>query len=204
MNFLAHAFLSFNHPEILVGNMVSDFVKGKKQYDFPAAIRTGIVLHRAIDAYTDLHPVTRAMKNFYKEEYGLYGSVLADVSYDYFLANDENLFPKDESLLSFTKATYDHIADHEDILPENFLMAFSYMKKQDWLFHYRSDEGIAKSFAGVQRRSSYMKTTDIAMQIFKENKLPMQSLYEEFFPELQEYALTKLEALISSACISLK
>lgn len=30
MNYLAHAYLSFDEPEILVGNMISDFVKGKK------------------------------------------------------------------------------------------------------------------------------------------------------------------------------
>jgi acyl carrier protein phosphodiesterase len=35
MNYLAHAYLSFNDPEILVGNMISDFVKGKKKFDSP-------------------------------------------------------------------------------------------------------------------------------------------------------------------------
>ncbi len=35
MNYLAHAYLSFNDPEILVGNMISDFVKGKKKFDYP-------------------------------------------------------------------------------------------------------------------------------------------------------------------------
>lgn len=35
MNYLAHAYLSFNDPEILVGNLISDFVKGKKKFDYP-------------------------------------------------------------------------------------------------------------------------------------------------------------------------
>jgi acyl carrier protein phosphodiesterase len=39
MNYLAHAYLSFNDPEILVGNMISDFVKGKKKFDFPLRIQ---------------------------------------------------------------------------------------------------------------------------------------------------------------------
>jgi hypothetical protein len=29
MNYLGHAYLSFNHQDILVGNMISDFIKGK-------------------------------------------------------------------------------------------------------------------------------------------------------------------------------
>ena len=30
MNYLAHAYLSFGYSELLVGNLISDFVKGKK------------------------------------------------------------------------------------------------------------------------------------------------------------------------------
>ena len=59
MNYLAHAYLSFNDPEILVGNMISDFVKGKKKFDYPLRIQAGIMLHRIIDEFTDGHPATR-------------------------------------------------------------------------------------------------------------------------------------------------
>ena len=64
MNYLAHAYLSFNRPGILVGNMISDFVKGKKKYDYPPDILSGIDLHRAIDDFTDMHPVTKSAKQF--------------------------------------------------------------------------------------------------------------------------------------------
>jgi acyl carrier protein phosphodiesterase len=37
MNYLAHACLSFGRPDILVGNMISDHIKGKKQFDYPKA-----------------------------------------------------------------------------------------------------------------------------------------------------------------------
>ncbi len=37
MNYLAHAYLSFNDPDVLAGNMISDFVKGKKKFDYPGA-----------------------------------------------------------------------------------------------------------------------------------------------------------------------
>ena len=42
MNYLAHACLSFGKPDILLGNMINDFIKGKKQFDYPAAIQKGI------------------------------------------------------------------------------------------------------------------------------------------------------------------
>ena len=31
VNYLAHAYLSFGIPDIVVGNLISDFIKGKKR-----------------------------------------------------------------------------------------------------------------------------------------------------------------------------
>jgi acyl carrier protein phosphodiesterase len=94
MNYLAHAYLSFEITDITVGNMISDFVKGKQKLDYPFAIQQGIVLHRAIDSFTDSHAVTRQAKSFFKEAYGLYAGPLVDVVYDHFLANDPLRFPE--------------------------------------------------------------------------------------------------------------
>ena len=42
MNFLAHAYLSFSQPEILVGNMISDFVKASKSSPIAQAYRKAL------------------------------------------------------------------------------------------------------------------------------------------------------------------
>jgi acyl carrier protein phosphodiesterase len=70
MNYLAHAWLSFNQPEILVGNMISDFVKGKKRFSFSERIQQGIMLHRSIDEFTDAHDATKKAKQFLKPVVG--------------------------------------------------------------------------------------------------------------------------------------
>src|SRR5215471_10788786 len=95
MNYLAHAYLSFQQPAILVGNMISDFVKGKKKFDFDDEIQKGIHLHRLIDEFTDEHAVTKEAKQVFKPYVGLYAGAFIDVAYDHFLANDENEFSKD-------------------------------------------------------------------------------------------------------------
>ena len=84
MNYLAHAYLSFNDPEILVGNMISDFVKGKKKFDYPIRIQSGITLHRMIDTFTDEHPATKEAKEFFRAYYRLYSGAFIDVVYDHF------------------------------------------------------------------------------------------------------------------------
>ncbi len=65
MNYLAHAYLSFNQPEIFLGNMISDFVKGKTKFGYPPGIQNGIALHRAIDEFTDAHPATKKAAAFF-------------------------------------------------------------------------------------------------------------------------------------------
>ena len=93
MNYLAHAYLSFNNPGILAGNMISDFVKGKRKYDYPQKIQQGIAVHREIDRFTDTHPVTKEAKEIFRPAYRLYAGPLIDVVYDHFLANDIDQFP---------------------------------------------------------------------------------------------------------------
>jgi len=156
VNYLAHAYLSFGIPEIVVGNLVSDFIKGKKKLDYPEAIQKGISLHRAIDTFTDTHPVTKKAKIFFREDYGLYAGALTDVVYDHFLANDTREFPSAAQLAGFAQSIYTQVGTREKILPERFARAFPYMRSQDWLYNYRFKEGIFNAFAGLARRAAYM------------------------------------------------
>src|SRR5207253_4064530 len=66
--------------------MISDFVKGKKKYDYPTRILAGINLHRSIDEFTDDHPVNKEVSKIFKPAYGRYGPAIVDVLYDHFLA----------------------------------------------------------------------------------------------------------------------
>jgi acyl carrier protein phosphodiesterase len=71
--------------------MISDFVKGRSQYNYQKNIQYGIKLHRDIDAFTDAHDATRAGKEIFRNDYRLYSGAILDIIYDYFLANDEKI-----------------------------------------------------------------------------------------------------------------
>ena len=117
MNLLAHAWLSFNQPDILVGNMISDYVKGKSKEAYPAEIQRGIMLHRAIDTFTDVHPSTIAAKQFFRPQYRLYAGAFVDVVYDHFLANDLLEFEDPASLNEFAQSSRVAIRVNEASLP---------------------------------------------------------------------------------------
>lgn len=198
MNYLAHAYLSFNNTDLLVGNMISDYVKGKKQYDFPLAIQNGIKLHRAIDDFTDTHHATMEIKQLFKPAYRLYAGAFTDVVYDYFLANDSNEFSSPEELKTFTQTTYQLLQLQSDYFPEKFALMFPYMREQDWLYNYRFNEGMQKSFGGLARRAKYIVETDTAYKFFIENKNYILQLYKVFFPDVKYFTINKIEELLNN------
>jgi len=184
MNYLAHAYLSFGRPGILVGNMISDHVKGKRKFDYPGQIQQGIAVHREIDRFTDTHPATKEAKEVFRPAYRLYAGSLMDVIYDHFLALDENEFT-DESLKAFTINTYAMLDQFTDHFPEKFSRMYPYMKAQNWLYNYRYRQGIEKSLAGLVRRAKYLEESDTAYLLFNEHYNKLKDLYQLFFPELK-------------------
>lgn len=196
MNFLAHAWLSFGRPEVLVGNMVSDFVKGKKKFDYPLLIQHGIQLHRETDAFTDAHPATAEAKEFFRPHYRLYSGAVVDVLYDYFLANDESVFPEG-SLLPFSEKVYQTLESFSDRLPDRFRYMLRYMKSENWLYNYRTEAGIEKSLHGLARRAERMPSSDAAFEIFLKRRAELQRCYVAFAPAVKEMAIQKLAVLLA-------
>lgn len=194
MNYLAHAYLSFQQKNILVGNMISDFVKGRKKLDYTPEIQDGINLHRLIDSFTDTHPATKEAKEIFRPVYRLYSGPFVDVIYDHFLAIDEGEFTG-QSLIEFTETTYDILDEYTDVFPEPFKNLYPYMKAQNWLYNYRYNQGIQKSLGGVVRRSTYLTESDSAYNMFIENYEYLKYLYHNFFPGVKNLSLEFLNEL---------
>jgi acyl carrier protein phosphodiesterase len=195
MNYLAHAVLSYNHPFILVGNMVSDFVKGSQKSGYTVAIQKGITLHREIDQYTDSHPATATAKEIFRPAYRLYSGPIMDIIYDHFLAVDEKIFPAG-SLLQFTQQVYKTLEQETVHLPPRFLTVLTYMKAENWLYQYRTPEGIEKSLRGLVRRASFIHDSTEAFALFLSHYEELKACYEAFFPGVKQMAKDRLDSLL--------
>lgn len=194
MNFLAHAYLSFNHPDILVGNMISDFVKGKKKLDYSEGIQLGILLHRQIDTFTDEHEATKEARKFLKSAVGLYSGAFVDVAYDHFLANDLNEFT-DASLQQHASKTYSILEKYKNVLPATFQKMLPYMQSQDWLYNYKSILGTKRSFEGVVRRASYLFSSTEVFDLFEKHYASLQMCYNAFFPFVKEFSISQFKQM---------
>jgi acyl carrier protein phosphodiesterase len=187
LNFLAHAFLSFNDPQILAGNMISDFVKGKTKFNYPPRIQQGIMLHRAIDAFTDAHEATAMAKTFFRPHYRLYSGAIVDILYDHYLANDPYLFTE-ASLKTFTSKVYQSLEEQAAHLPQTFIYLLPYMKGENWLFNYRTKDGISRSLRGLVRRSSFLSDYQTAINLFEDNYEALGACYALFFKDVKTFA----------------
>lgn len=195
MNYLAHAYLSFNDTAVLLGNMSSDFIKGKQKLSYSSAIQAGIMLHRSIDIFTDNHNATKQAKQYFKEAVGLYAGAFVDVVYDHFLANDTNAFANEANLKSFAQQTYQHLQANKLQLPIRLQQMLPYMQEQDWLYNYRQIWGIEKSFEGVTRRAAYLTNFQKPFAAFQEHYKVLGSCYQAFFPDVKKYALQQFQLL---------
>ena len=198
MNYLAHAYLSFNQPEVLVGNIISDYIKGKKQYDYPLSIQKGIRLHRAIDLFTDNHPSVRQAKQYLKPAVGLYAGAFIDIAFDHYLALDTTCFNTSEALSAFAENTYQALEEHQELFPEYFKKVFPYMKQNNWLYNYQFNWGIDRSFANIARRAAYLTSAEECFKLWEENYNAIHQLYNSFLPELKEYSFNYLKELNAS------
>ncbi len=174
--------------------MISDYVKGKKKMDYPAEIRMGIDLHRDIDRFTDLHEATRTAKDIFRPDYRLYSGAIVDVIYDHFLAADEKVF-SGSSLLTFTVQTYNRLDAYMGWFPDRFAMMYPYMKKQNWLLHYRTHQGTEKSLGGLARRAAYMPDPGKAFRLFRDHYQLLQDCYRHFWAAMHPFAAERFNAL---------
>jgi acyl carrier protein phosphodiesterase len=194
VNFLGHAYLSFGSEEILVGNMISDFVKGKAWMTYPEEIKKGIRLHRMIDAYTDDHSAIKEVKQIFRTDYRLYSAPIVDVLLDHFLANNPAHFTN-TNLGLFTQSIYQTLEKQTAVLPPRFVHMFYYMKKEDWLYHYHTKAGIERSLHGLVRRSAFLQESERAVALFNKHYDDIVSLSNDFFKDVKVFAKEQWQLL---------
>jgi acyl carrier protein phosphodiesterase len=188
LNFLAHVYLSGNDSEIIVGNFIGDFVKGKsmlEQYD--SGIVKGIELHRSIDDFTDNHPVVTESKKRLYEKYHHYSAVIVDMYYDHLLAHHWSDFHQ-EPLRVYTLKIYKVLMDYHDILPDEVRGMLMYMMRDNWLLAYSKLEGIHRALSGMSRRTTFQSRMEEAATDLEEHYESFDKEFLTFFPDLKTHA----------------
>jgi len=183
MNFLAHIYLSAEIDQIKIGNFIADSVKGKDYAHFPELVQVGIKLHRSIDSYTDQHPIVKISKRRLHPRYKHYDGVIIDILYDHFLAanwDDYLAIP----LADYVQQFYQILERHYTMLPQKIQHMMPYMISDNWLYNYRSFEGIENVLIGMNKRTKLQSKMDLAIEDLHVNYEDLKQDFTTFFNDL--------------------
>lgn len=194
MNYLAHIYLSGNNDFIKIGNFMADTIRGNQYENYPLLIQKGIILHRAIDTFTDAHPVFRQSTKRLHANYHHYSGVIIDIFYDHFLAKNWNLY-SDENLEDYVRNFYNSLLDNRAILSTKAQEMLPYMIEHNWLVSYKSLDGIERILTQMDKRiknDSKMQLSVVELKVFY---AAFEMEFTQFFEELRAFSYQKLGEL---------
>ncbi len=194
MNFLAHIYLSGDDEGITIGNFIADGIKGKRYLKYPQQIKKGILLHRAIDSFTDQHPTVKQSTARLHENYGHYSGVIVDILYDHFLAKNWSEYHP-QPLAEYVEEFYELLRNNFQILPARIQRMMPYMIADNWLLSYATVPGISKILAQMNVRTKRVSKMNFAVIELEQYYDEFETEFTSFFKDLIDYSSKRLKEL---------
>lgn len=185
MNYLAHALLSGNNPDLLVGNFIADHIRGNNLSFYPKQVIEGIFLHRKIDTYTDAHPLFKESKRLFYKDFEKHSGILIDIYFDHFLAKNFERY-SEISLDTFSEHVYTVYSAHRSILPADSSRFLEYVIKNNVYKEYAKLSGIEVVLYHLSQRIKHGVRLDESLSVFKEHEPRLQKNFDIFFKDIQE------------------
>jgi len=198
MNFLAHLYLSGEDEEIRFGNFIADAVKGRALLKYPPGIQNGIRLHRAIDTYTDQHPVVKSSITRLIPNYRKFSGIIVDIYYDHFLASNWSSY-SDIALETFVQKAYKMLINNYGKLPARSKRILPFMITQNWLEGYRHFNAMERVFLGMSRRIKFRSGMEHAVEDLKKDYIEYEKEFFNFFPDVISHSEEFINNLDNSA-----
>jgi acyl carrier protein phosphodiesterase len=187
MNYLAHLYLADETAESQLGSLLGDFVKGSRAVaEYPPGVRSGIELHRRVDAYTDAHEVVRQTKLLVSPARRRFAGILVDLFFDHFLARRWAEFHP-LGLEEFSRRVYGMLREHDAMLPDRLRRMLTFMAADDWLASYREVDAVGRAVNGISRRLRRENTLADGVEELTANYASFEASFQSFFPDLIEF-----------------
>lgn len=154
MNYLAHLVLAGDDEALRLGAMLGDFVRGRDVLQaFPEAVRTGIELHRHIDAHTDALPEIAALRAWFPTDFRRYAGIVIDLAVDHELAQRWERY-SNNSLERYDRDVRAMLARNDALVPDRLRRFMDYADRRGLFAAYRDPAEILHSLRGIGRRLS--------------------------------------------------
>lgn len=194
MNHLAHCFLSFGDEDLLLGNFIGDFVKGRDWERYPPPVQRGILLHRSIDSFTDNHPLAVQSATRIRAYAGRYARPFVDILYDHLLAIywDKH---STEPFSVFAEKTYVQLNNRVNEMPPFLQERLPKMLAGQFLHGYTHREGLDWVLQQFSKRIPGKIDQQALSNAFFEQIETFSTDFNGFFPELVAHAQETLASI---------
>ncbi|MBN2729888.1 MAG: acyl carrier protein phosphodiesterase [Bacteroidales bacterium] len=168
MNYLMHYLLSGDDEDTIIGNYIADHIRGASVINaMPNSIKKGILLHRVIDRYSDMHPAVKNSVSLLQPFLYHYATVSVDILYDHFLVRhwlEYSKKPLEQSIAEF----YALLENRMDTLPIKSQKISRKLIDNNWIDMYESFEGLEKIFIGMSKRASFKSNMEYTVKYLKQ------------------------------------
>lgn len=151
MNWLAHAYLSKRNIEFRVGNILPDLVSITELKKFSPPFQEGIICHKAIDIFTDSHPIVKTGISRMPANFKRYGGILTDVFYDHFLAKNWASYSA-IGLGQFSSNIHRDLREIEGDIPDEILFKFKRIFEYHIFESYKDVSGVGIALQRIDLR----------------------------------------------------
>ena len=186
MNYLAHLLLAGPDRGHRIGALLGDFMRGQELGCFSPDIQDGVRHHRAVDQFTDAHPVFRRSRQRLDPRYRRFGGVIIDVFYDHFLARSWHRWCV-QPLPCFAKDVYSLLERNAEDFPPRMQQAVGFMIADDWLASYAELDKVGRALQGLGKRVKRDNPLAQAINELVRLDTPLASDFEAFFPQLVDH-----------------
>ena len=171
----------------MAGGLEGDYYKGPLRGELPQAIESGVRLHRAVDAYTDSHPLVAQLRRDFPRGLRRFAGILIDLSFDHFLS----IYWKDYCdvpLGKFNAGVYRALQAQEQALSAGSRRMLARMVEHDLLGLYLDWETVPASAGRIGERFRRGNPLgDVGRQLTPARDL-LEQAFLAFYPELQAFS----------------
>lgn len=194
MNFLAHFHLAWPDEGLVAGGLEGDYYKGPLRGDLPLSLERGVKLHRAIDAYTDSHPVIQQLRRELPTELRRYAGILIDLSFDHYLSQHWARF-SDVHLSDFNSGVYRTLITQENHLSAGARNMLARLVEYDILNLYLKWETVPATAARIGQRFKRHNPFMEVGQTLTPARDAIEQAFLDFYPQLQDFSREQSKAL---------
>ncbi len=200
MNHFAHLVLSRATVESAVGNLLGDFARGVDQHQLPTSVLAGLLNHRAVDRFTDNHPLVQELKSCFSDDRRRFAGIALDIYFDHLLINHWDRFEQ-RHLETTIDEFYRRLSDGRSMMPgQEMRRVTQRIVDYDWFRSYRDIDSIAQSLDQVAGRIRFANKFSNAIEDIVRHRDLIQDQFFEFYPQLQQHVTE--QAIESTSVLS--